>query len=133
RETGIMGELFVENQFRNPEGNPYYWDLLLMEKVRAESNITLLLNTDITEVAADGPPDRRTLRSVTGRMSGSERRITLEAPTFIDCTGDGLIGYLAAAEYTSGREPESQFGESRAPEVPDQKVQCSSLMVDSEY
>src|SRR5690625_5420839 len=111
-----MGELFVENQFRNPEGNPYYWDLLLMEKVRAESNITLLLNTDITEVAADGPPDRRTLRSVTGWMSGSERRITLEAPTFIDCTGDGLIGYLAGAEYMSGREPESQFGESWAPE-----------------
>ena len=41
RETGIMGELFVENQFRNPEGNPYYWDLLLLEKVQAEQNITL--------------------------------------------------------------------------------------------
>src|SRR5690625_6260628 len=109
-----MGELFVENQFRNPEGNPYYWDLLLMEKVRAESNITLLLNTAIAEVAADGPPDRRTLRSVTGWMSGSERRITLEAPTFIDCTGDGLIGYLAGADRKSTREPESQFGESWA-------------------
>src|SRR5690625_3648965 len=82
RETGIMGELFVENQYRNPEGNPYYWDLLLMEKVRAESNITLLLNTDITEVAADGPPDRRTLRSVTGWMSGSARRTAPDAPTF---------------------------------------------------
>ena len=128
RETGIMGELFVENQFRNPEGNPYYWDLLLMEKVRAESNITLLLNTDITEVAADGPPDRRTLRSVTGWMSGSERRITLEAPTFIDCTGDGLIGYLAGAEYMSGREPESQFGESWAPEVPDQNMLGSTIL-----
>src|SRR5699024_9512562 len=50
RETGIMGELFVENQYRNPDGNPYYWDLLLLEKVRAEENIELFLNTDITEV-----------------------------------------------------------------------------------
>ncbi|HWD81319.1 MAG TPA: FAD-dependent oxidoreductase, partial [Kribbella sp.] len=33
RETGIMGELYVENQYRNPLGNPYYWDLVLLEAV----------------------------------------------------------------------------------------------------
>ena len=70
-----MGELYVENQFRNPDGNPYYWDLLLLEKVRAEPNIELFLNTDVTEVEADGPDDARAIRSVTGWMSGSERRI----------------------------------------------------------
>ena len=58
RETGIMGELFVENQYRNPDGNHYYWDLLLLEKVRAEENISLFLNTDITEVDAGGPTGR---------------------------------------------------------------------------
>src|SRR5688572_26308090 len=41
RETGIMGELFVENQFRNPDGNPYFWDLVVLEAVRAEPNIEL--------------------------------------------------------------------------------------------
>ena len=128
RETGIMGELFVENQYRNPEGNPYYWDLLLLETVQAEPNITLLLNTDVTEVGADGPDDARVIRSVTGWMSGSERRITIEAPTFIDCTGDGLVGYLAGAEYMTGREPRSQFGESWAPEVPDQNMLGSTIL-----
>ena len=128
RETGIMGELFVENQYRNPEGNPYYWDLLLLEKVQAEPNITLLLNTDVTEVEADGPDDARVIRSVTGWMSGSERRITIEAPTFIDCTGDGLVGYLAGAEYMTGREPRSQFGESWAPDVPDQNMLGSTIL-----
>lgn len=128
RETGIMGELFVENQYRNPEGNPYYWDLLLLEKVRAEPNITLLLNTDITEVTADGPADARVIRSVTGWMSGSERRITLEAATFIDCTGDGLVGFLAGAEYMAGREPRDRFGESWAPEVPDQNMLGSTIL-----
>ncbi len=42
RETGIMGELFVENQYRNPRGNPYYWDLVLLEAVRAEPRISLV-------------------------------------------------------------------------------------------
>src|SRR5690606_24806987 len=83
RETGIMGELFVENQYRNPDGNPYYWDLLLLEKVRAEENLDLFLNTDVTEGEADGPAGERRLRSVTGWMSGSERRPRVVAGTFI--------------------------------------------------
>lgn len=128
RETGIMGELFVENQFRNPEGNPYYWDLLLLETVRAEPNITLLLNTEITEVEADGPADARVVRRVHGWTSGSERRVTLEAPTFIDCTGDGLLGALAGAEHMTGREPRERFGESWAPEVPDQNMLGSTIL-----
>lgn len=128
RETGIMGELFVENQYRNPEGNPYYWDLLLLETVRAEENITLLLNTDVTEVEADGPPEARVIRRVRGWTSGSERRITLEAPTFVDCTGDGLIGHLAGAEHMSGREPRERYDESWAPEVPDQNMLGSTIL-----
>ena len=47
-----MGELFVENQYRNIDGNPYIWDLVVLEKVKAEKNITLFLNTDVHEVDA---------------------------------------------------------------------------------
>src|SRR3954467_6693020 len=57
RETGIVGELFAENQFRNPEGNPHYWDQVVLDAVRAEPNITLFLNTDVRDVEADGPED----------------------------------------------------------------------------
>ena len=103
RETGIMGELFVENQYRNPEGNPYYWDLLLLEKVRAEQRLDLFLNTEVTQVEAEGPQHERRITSVTGWMSGSERSLTFTAPTFIDCSGDGLVGHLAGAEHMSGR------------------------------
>ncbi len=35
--------------------------------------------------------------------------------TFIDCTGDGWIGYWAGAEYPDGPRGASEFGESRAP------------------
>ena len=75
RETGIMGEMFVENQYRNPEGNPYLWDLVVLETVRAEKNIQLFLNTDVHEVDADGPEDDRVIVAVTGWMMGSERKI----------------------------------------------------------
>lgn len=93
RETGIMGELFIENQYRNPEGNPYLWDLTLLEAVKAESNISLFLNTDVREVEAEGEAEDRTIRSVIGWMMGSERLITFKSEAFIDCTGDGLVGF----------------------------------------
>ncbi|TDW88859.1 FAD-dependent oxidoreductase [Kribbella sp. VKM Ac-2566] len=124
RETGIMGELFVENQFRNPLGNPYYWDLVLLEAVRAEPRITLYLNTDVRTVeAADGE-----IRSVTGWQMGSEKEIRFVSPAFVDCSGDGLVGVLAGAEYRTGREPRSEYDESWAPDVPDSNTLGSTIL-----
>ncbi|OZB98647.1 FAD-dependent oxidoreductase [Paenibacillus sp. XY044] len=128
RETGIMGELFVENQYRNPDGNPYLWDLVILEAVRAEPNITLLLNTDVHEVEADGPEENRTIRSVTGWMMGSERRIRLESPLFLDCTGDGLVGFMAGARYRIGRESSREYGEAWAPDEADAITLGSTLL-----
>ena len=128
RETGIMGEMFVENQYRNPDGNPYLWDLIVLETVRAEPNITLFLNTDVHEVEADGDSDARQIRSVTGWMMGSERRIRFESPVFLDCTGDGLVGFLAGAKYRLGREARSEYGEEWAPETADDVTLGSTLL-----
>ncbi|MEK8130415.1 FAD-dependent oxidoreductase [Paenibacillus filicis] len=128
RETGIMGELFVENQYRNIDGNPYMWDLVLLEAVRAEPNIRLLLNTDVHEVEAEGDADNRRILSVTGWMMGSERRIRLESEVFLDCTGDGLIGFLAGAKYRIGREARSEHNEEWAPEVADDITLGSTLL-----
>ncbi|NYE70809.1 FAD-dependent oxidoreductase [Microlunatus parietis] len=128
RETGIMGELFVENQFRNPDGNPYYWDLTILEAVRAEDKIDLFLNTDVRTVAASGPEEDRVINSVTGWQMGSEREITFTADVFLDCSGDGLVGFLAGARYRTGREPRSEFGESWAPEVPDSNTLGSTIL-----
>lgn len=128
RETGIIGELFVENQYRNPEGNPYYWDLTVLEAVRAEPNITLFLNTDVQHVEVDGPAERRTIKAVTGWQQGSELVIRFESSVFLDCTGDGLIGYLAGADFMTGREAYSAFGESWAPQVPDNNTLGSTIL-----
>ncbi|MEF3304373.1 FAD-dependent oxidoreductase [Paenibacillus sp. GYB003] len=128
RETGIMGEMFVENEYRNPDGNPYYWDLVVLETVLAEPNIRLFLNTDVHEVEADGPEHDRRIRSATGWMMGSERKIRFESRVFLDCTGDGLVGFLAGAKYRIGREARSEFGESWAPEEADDITLGSTLL-----
>lgn len=128
RETGIMGELFLENQWRNPEGNPILWDHVPLDFVRAEENITLFLNTDVRDVQADGPEHDRTIRFVTGWQMGSEKLIRFEAPMFIDCTGDGLVGFLAGARYMIGREDRSVHGEPWAPEVADDDTLGSTIL-----
>ncbi|MFD3482205.1 FAD-dependent oxidoreductase [Streptomyces sp. NPDC058665] len=128
REGGIMGELFVENQYRNPEGNPYYWDAVILDAVRAEPNIALHLNTDVREVEAHGPADDRRLTAVTGWMMGSERRIRFESDLFLDCTGDGLIGHLAGAHHRIGRESREEYGEPWAPETADDISLGSTLL-----
>ncbi|OBZ07781.1 FAD-dependent oxidoreductase [Bacillus sp. FJAT-26390] len=128
RETGIMGELFVENQYRNPDGNPYLWDLIVLEAVKAEKNIELFLNTDVHEVEATGSEADRHIHSVTGWMMGSERRIRFESKVFLDCTGDGLVGFLAGAKFRIGREAQHEFKEDWAPEAADDITLGSTIL-----
>ncbi|WP_232847866.1 FAD-dependent oxidoreductase [Occultella kanbiaonis] len=128
RETGIMGELFVENQFTNPEGNPYYWDLVVLGAVRAEPNISLFLNTEIHDVEASGPVDERRIEAVTGWMTGSERRLRFQAAMFLDCSGDGLVGHLAGARYRIGREARAEYDEPWAPEAADDLTLGSTML-----
>lgn len=128
RETGIMGEMFVENQYRNIDGNPYIWDLVVLETVRAERNISLFLNTDVHEVEAGGDEDERAIRSVTGWMMGSERRIRFESRMYLDCTGDGLVGFLAGAKYRIGREARHEYNEEWAPAAADDITLGSTLL-----
>jgi hypothetical protein len=128
RETGIMGELFVENQYRNPEGNPYFWDQVVHDAVRAEPNIRLYLNTDVRAVDAEGPDDDRSIRSVMGWQLGSERTFRFRSRMFVDATGDGLVGALAGAWFRQGREARSEFDEDWAPVTADDDMLGSTLL-----
>ncbi len=113
REGGVIDELLVENLFRNPEGNPLFVDALLLEKVVAEPNITLLLNTavhDVTKREAD------TIESVRAFCSQNSTRYELHAPLFCDASGDGIVGFMAGAAFRVGAESRAEFGEGFAPE-----------------
>ena len=111
REGGVVDEILVENLYRNPEGNPLILDALLLEKVRAESNITLLLNTAILEVEKSGA----TIGAVAGYCSQNETRYRIEAPLFCDASGDGVVAFLAGAAFRMGAESREEFGEGFAP------------------
>ncbi|WP_030922664.1 FAD-dependent oxidoreductase [Streptomyces sp. NRRL B-24720] len=125
RETGIMGELYLENQYRNPEGNPYYWDQVVLDAVLAESNLRLFLNTDVRDITAE---HGNRIESVTGWTMGAERLTTFTSPVFVDCTGDGLIGYLAGADHRIGRESRAEHGEEWAPPEPDRQLLGSTIL-----
>ncbi len=128
RETGIIGELYLENQYRNPEGNPIHWDDVVLDLVKREENITLFLNTDVREVAAHGPDDARVIDAVTGWTMGSEITTEFRAPIFLDCTGDGLVGHLAGAHHRLGKEGKAEFGEEWAPDEPKHEFLGSTLL-----
>lgn len=77
--------------------------------------------------------------SVDARQTSTAEFIRFEAPYFVDCTGDGWIGYWAGAEYMYGREAVSEYGEAWekhgslwSPETPDNSVMGSSLLWRSE-
>ena len=55
REGGVIDEILVENLYRNPEGNPLILDTILLEKVIAEANVHLLLNTAVHDLEMSGP------------------------------------------------------------------------------
>ena len=123
REGGIIEELRLENLHRNPQGNVYLWDSVLMDFIKAESNIQLFLNTNIDEVLMDN----KKIVCVQGSQIGSEKHFKFEAPLFVDDTGDGTIGYLAGAPWAYGREAKKTFNERIANDFSDEEVILSSL------
>ena len=66
-------------------------------------------------------------------LPGQTRRFW--APIFIDCTGDGRIGYWAGADHRYGRESHNELGESWdqyvdlwSPEKPDNRTKRASVL-----
>lgn len=108
REGGIVDEILVENTYRNKEGNPVLFDMVLIDKVKAEKNVSLFLNTTVHNV---NKADDRTVASVDAFNTASETAYTFDGKLFCDATGDGLIGYQAGATYRFGAEDGSEFDE----------------------
>jgi hypothetical protein len=111
REGGIMGEIMEENLWRNKEGNPVLFDMVLLDIVQAQPGVTLLLNTVVTDIEKSG----RRLLSVQAFNAINQTRYRVSATQFIDASGDGVLGYLAGAAHRVGAESVEEFGEKMAP------------------
>jgi hypothetical protein len=79
------------------------------------------------------------IASVDARQTASGELVRFESPLFVDCTGDGWIGYWAGAEYNYGREASTKYNEGWeahgllwSPETPDNFVMGSSVLWGSE-
>lgn len=105
-----------------------YEDARKLAAVKAEPNITLVVPARL--VAAKAENGRIRAVRVRHTETGAER--LLEAPLFVDATGDGALGAMVGAEFRYGREGRAETGEKRAPEKADRQTMGASIMWYSE-
>ncbi|WAC09519.1 FAD-dependent oxidoreductase [Dyadobacter pollutisoli] len=114
REGGVIDEIMLDNINRNPDGNPLIFDIVLLEKVVQEANITLLLNTAVYDL--DKKTGTDTIETIYAFCSQNSTKYILTAPFFCDSSGDGIVGFLAGAAFRMGAESMEEFGEKFAPD-----------------
>ena len=133
RETGIIEEISLENLYRNPTKNYFIWDSILLDFVKRESNIELLLNTtcmDATTEEGDFAYGRkRRILSVKGYQMTTQTFYTVAADYFADCSGDSILAPLTGADFRYGREAAEEFGEDTEVTVGDNMVMGMSCLI----
>jgi hypothetical protein len=127
REGGLIEELRLDDAVNNPQRCWELWDLLLYDKIASEPNIRLLLETTLYSAAME---DGR-IRTVMARCDKSEVLYRIQAPVFVDATGDSRLALEAGAAMRVGRESRSEFGESLAPVKADGETLGSSILFTS--
>lgn len=78
------------------------------ENISRYENISVFLNWR----AYAANTENYFIRSVDAKHTSTGETLRFSAPIFIDCTGDGWIGYWAGAEYLYGREDSVTFMEN---------------------
>lgn len=73
----------------------YYDDALKLKIVKAEPNITLLLNHRVINVETSGD----LIKAIVVQSTLTSERSRLKGKLFSDCTGDATIGFKAGADY----------------------------------
>lgn len=109
---GYKGKFVSELCRREDNG-----DLAAVAMLREEPNVTVFLNEKVYAVGMDG--DAIKFADMRNARSSAESRVS--AKMFIDCSGKGALARPAGAEIRTGREGRAEFGESFAPDAPDDK------------
>ena len=121
RESGIIEEAGrVRARYGHPQmSEPFR---ILAEQ---EPNLSVFTNRHVFAVDMQDTETIAAVRAVdtlTGAITAYKGRM------FIDCTGDGWVGFYAGAQYRRGREARSEFNESLAPEQADEITMSGCIM-----
>ena len=108
---GRMIREFGQDQFGNAAPAQNYKDSAKTALILSEPLITYYPNYRAIGVEMEG--DR--IASVIIRNTETVNEILLKSHVFSDCTGDGTLGVMAGADWTTGRESRDEYGESLAP------------------
>ncbi len=89
-----------------------------------EKNLTVFNNSRVMGVERRGTA----ITAVQAVSTLTLAPIRVRGKQFIDCTGDGWVGYYAGAAYRFGRESRDEFGESAAPPAADRITMSGCIM-----
>ena len=112
-----------EKKIHNAGPASNYEDQRKIAAVRAETNVTLVLNARVNAVTMEGGR----IASVVAQDIRTGGRRRFRGRLFADCTGDGNLGALAGADFREGRESRAETGEDLAPEAGDKLVMGTSV------
>jgi len=121
RESGLNEEA---NLIRVKNGYPRMSEAYLAQAA-GEKNLTVFGNRRVMGVEMKDPATIAAVRAV-DTLTHAESRC--RAKLFIDCTGDGWVGYYAGAKSRFGRESRDEFGEGAAPEKADAITMSGCIM-----
>lgn len=101
----------------------FYDDPKKLRVVKNQKNLHLFLNTHAFKVEKTAD----LITAIIAKNTRTGRDLLFKAPLFVDCTGDGTIGFLAGADSRMGRESREQTQESMAPEKADNMIMGMSV------
>ncbi|MBO4341046.1 MAG: FAD-dependent oxidoreductase [Bacteroidales bacterium] len=108
--------------------NVYSHESEVIGKIESEENISYFPSMHVVSVRTDGSR----IVSATAKHIITSEELEFFAPVFADCSGDGNLGFLAGAEYRTGREMRAATRETLAPDRPDNMVLGASTPWDTE-
>ena len=123
-EGGILHEFMLSNKYVNDSYNFSIWDAVLFSAAQKEKNLDLYLNTTMHTAESES----NAVKKIRCYQLTTEKHFEITAKFFIDCTGNGTLSYFAGAEYKTGSEGKSEYGEVHAPEQADQKRMGNTLL-----
>lgn len=125
RETGIIDEIMMKNQYYNPHKNFFVWDSVLYDIVVSEPNLTLFLNCS----CLGGEAENNCITEISCWQLTTQTYHNITADIYIDCSGDSILAPISGAEFRVGREAAKDTNEELAVEIEDNRTMGNSRLL----